>query len=140
MRRRDERGSGTLELVVLTPALLLIISVIIFGGRVAIAGQAVQQAADQAAREASISRSVTGAKAAATSAATNTLSQQDLECVSMTVDVDVSGFNAPIGVSSSVIATVTCSVKVAGLKIPGVPAARTVKATARSPIDQYRER
>src|SRR3546814_8172222 len=56
-RMRGERGSASLELVILAPALLLILSVIIFAGRVAIAGQSVQQAAEEAARTASLARS-----------------------------------------------------------------------------------
>lgn len=140
MRRRDERGSASLELVILAPMLLLFISVLIFGGRVALAGQAVQQAADEAARTASIARTQGEADQTAAQSARNTLDQQDLDCTSIKVAVDTSGFNAPIGQASSVRVTVTCPVRVGDLSIPGLPGTRTVTATAVSPIDTWRER
>lgn len=135
-----ERGSASLELVILAPALLLILSVIIFAGRVAIAGQSVQQAAEEAARTASLARSRGDANTTAAAAARDTLAQQGLECTAVTVNVDTSGFNAPIGQPATVTATVTCPVKVGDLMIPGLPGTRTVKATASSPIDEWRQR
>lgn len=140
MRARDEQGSSALELVILAPAVLLIISVIILGGRVAIAGQAVQQAAEEAARTASLARTQSDANATAAQAARDTLDQQGLECTRVTINVDTSGFAAPIGQPATVTATVTCPVRVNGLMIPGVSGTRTVRATASSPIDQWRQR
>jgi hypothetical protein len=35
---------------------------------------------------------------------------------------------------------VTCTVNLSDLSIPGVPGARTITATASSPVDAYRER
>lgn len=139
MRAQGEQGSSALELVILAPAVLLIISVIILGGRVAIAGQSVQQAAEEAARTASLARTQSDANATAAQAARDTLDQQGLECTVVTVNVDTSGFGAPIGQPATVTATVTCPVRVSGLMIPGI-STRTVRATASSPIDQWRQR
>lgn len=137
---KGERGSATLEMVILAPAMLLIVSVIIFGGRVALAGQAVQHAAEDAARTASIARTQGEADQTASAAARSALSQQGLECSTVRVSVDTSGFNAPIGTTGMVTATVECPVRVGDLAIPGLPGTRLVEATARSPIDAYRER
>ena len=54
---RAERGSATLEIVVLAPVLLLFVILVIFAGRWALAQQAVQAAASEAARAAAIARS-----------------------------------------------------------------------------------
>lgn len=139
-RRRGERGSASLELVVIAPVLLVFIGVLIYGGRLALAGQAVQQAADEAARTASISRSQDEADRTAAKSARATLAQQDLDCTVVRVHVDTSGFNAPLGQDASVTATVTCPVRVGDLAVPGLPGTKTVTATAVSPIDTWRER
>ena len=57
MRKRDrERGSATIEAVIIVPAFMLFIALIIAAGRVQMARQSVDAAAAEAARAASISR------------------------------------------------------------------------------------
>jgi len=56
-----ERGSATVEAVIGVPAFLLLLGLLIVGGRVAIAHQVVQSAASDAARAASIARTQTAA-------------------------------------------------------------------------------
>ena len=136
----DDRGSVSLELVVLGPGLLLFIVAVIFGGRVAVAGQAVDQAAGEAARTASIARTQTVAGSSAEAAARATLAQQGLQCQTVSVAVDTSGFSRPVGTPATVTATVACIVDLADLAIPGLPGTRTVRASASSPIDTYRQR
>lgn len=138
--RKNERGSATLELAILGPGLLLFIGLIVFGGRVAIAGQSVQQAADEAARVASIARTQADANRQAAAAAKNTLAKQGLECAGLRVAVNTSGFNADVGQTTNVTATVSCQVRGGDLMVPGVPGTRTVTASANSPIDTWRER
>lgn len=142
MRRddRDDRGSLSLELVILGPGILLFILLVIFAGRVALAGQSVQQAADEAARSASIARTQGEASSTAAAAARTTLSQQDLDCSSLTVKVNTSGFSTAVGQSATVSATVTCNVRTGDLALPGAPGTRRMTATAISPLDTYRER
>jgi Flp pilus assembly protein TadG len=139
-RGSGERGSTALELVVLAPVLLLVVSVLVYGGRVAIAGQAVQQAADEGAREASLARTAHEAKTRAESAARHTLDQQHLHCQHLTVTIDVGEFARPQGTPASVKAAVSCAVKVSDLAILGLPGTKKVAATATSPLDTYRER
>jgi Flp pilus assembly protein TadG len=139
-RSRGDGGSATLELAILAPALLLIVGVMIFGGRVAIAGQSVQQAADAGAREASIARTAEHARAAAFDAVTRNLSEQRLDCAATDVQVDTSGFATGAGQAATVTVVVVCDVTAADLLIPGVPGTRRVEADAVSAIDTYRER
>ena len=138
--RRSEGGSAPLEAAIGLPAFLLFMGLILFAGRVAIATQAVDSAAAQAARTASIARTQTTAQDTAHAAATATLTDQHVNCTHTTVHVDTRGFTAPVGQPATVTATVSCAVNLADLAVPGVPGARTVTATASSPIDTYRER
>ncbi len=133
-------GSTSLEFVVIVPGLLLIISAIVFGGRLALAHQAATAAATDAARAASISRSQSSAASMARSAASTTLAQEGLRCLSTAVSVDTSGFALPVGTPATVSATVTCHVSLADLAIPGIPGSKTVTATVNSPLDTYRAR
>lgn len=142
LRRRlsGERGSVSLELVVLTPGLLLVIGVLIYGGRLELAKQSVQSAASQAAREASIARTQPEANSTADAAATRSLAEQGLNCVTSSVSVDTSAFASPAGTPATITAVVTCVVNLSDLAVPGIPGSQTVTATADSPLDTYRER
>lgn len=135
-----ERGSATLEAVIITPALLALIALIIFGGRVVIAKQGVEAAAAQAARSASIARTQGQALGLAEGAAAATLTNQNLRCTTQSVAVDASAFAAPVGTDAQVSATVSCTVDLADLVVAGIPGTREVRATMTSPLDTYRER
>ena len=137
---RSSRGSTTLELAIITPAALGIGALILLGGRIAIAQQAVEAAANDAARSASIARPAAAAHAPATSAANSSLNNQGLNCTSKSVNVDVSGFSRPLGAPATVSAEITCRVNLSDIALPGLPGSLTVGGKAMSPIDQYRER
>jgi Flp pilus assembly protein TadG len=135
-----ERGSAVIEAVVGVPAFMLFVLLIIAGGRLAIAQQAVEAAAADAARAASIARTPEQARRDGESGATATLTNQGLHCRSQQVQVDVGGFAAPVGTPARVTATVTCVADLSDLALPGLPGSRTITATLSSPIDTYRER
>ena len=138
-RRNRDRGSAAIEAVIGIPAFGLFLALIILGGRVTIAQQAVESAA-AAARAASISRTQGQAQTAASAEATTSLRNQSVNCVTTQVRVDTSGFAAPAGTPASVGATVTCVVNLSDLALPGLPGSRSITATASSPLDTYRER
>ena len=135
-----ERGSLTLEFAVLAPGLLLLMGLLIVGGRVAIAGGSVQGAARDAARTASIARGAAEAQREGAASASESLARQGLRCSATTVDVATAGFAVPVGQPAHVRVDVTCRVELADLALPGLPGSRTVEASATSPIDSYRER
>ena len=135
----DERGSAAIELVLLVPALMLLLLFAVAGGRVAIAHGSVQQAAADAARAASIARTAGSAQTSAVAAARATLANQGLTCASMTVTLDTSGFATPVGTPANVAATVSCTVELSELALPGLPD-RVVSATVTSPLDVFRGR
>ncbi len=135
-----ERGSVSVELALLAPALLLLVAFAVLAGRTQIAEGAVQEAARAAAREASLARDAATAGALAGGQAERTLAAQDLRCQNTSVDVDTSGFAAPPGQPGDVTVTVTCVVGMTDLLAPGLPGAVTVEASFTSPVDAYRER
>lgn len=137
---RDDRGSATLELVVLAPALLLLLSLLIFGARTRMAETSVDQAAGQAARAASLARTASAAARDAEAAAAAVLRREGLVCDRTEVQVDTAGFRVPAGRPARVAVQVSCRVPFSDLALPGVPGTRTVEARAVSVLDTYRER
>lgn len=136
--RREDRGSITLELAIITPALILLLGALVLAGRVQTTASAVEQAARSAARDASLARTPDAARAAARAAATRELATT--ACVATAVGLDTTGFAARVGQDGVVTATVTCTVNMADLAVPGLPGVRTMTAQATSPLDRYRTR
>ena len=136
---RGERGSATVEAVIGIPGFLLLIGLLVVGGRLAIAHQVVHAAASDAARAASIARTVSTARADATTAARYSLTNQDLDCATTTLPVDTTAFSTPTGTAGQVSATVACRLQLDDLGIPGL-GTKTVTATMSSPLDTHRER
>ena len=136
---RRDRGSVAFELSILGPVMLALIGFMVLAGRVAAANNAVTSIAGNAAREASLARDASAASAAASSAARAALADQDLHCVGGgQVSVDASGFAAVDRPGLSVVVTVSCTVNLSDLAIPGVPGSRTVSDQGVSPIDATR--
>ncbi|MCH9816665.1 MAG: pilus assembly protein [Actinomycetia bacterium] len=138
--RAPDTGSSTLELTIVAAAFLLLVSTAIAGGRIAIAGQAVEAAAFEAARTASLARSASAAQSQATATATRIIHEQGLQCADVGVRLDTSGFAKPVGRPARVGAAVQCRVPLADLAIPGLPGSRLLEAEATSPLDTYRGR
>ena len=135
-----EQGSVSVELALLAPALLLLLSFAVVAGRTQVAEGAVAEAARVAAREASLARDDVTAAALAGAQADRTLAAQDLRCQSTSVDIDTTGFQAPPGQPGDVTVSITCVVGMADLLAPGLPGSVTVEASFTSPVDAYRER
>lgn len=140
VRRDGERGSATLELAIITPAVLLLLGLIVMAGRVGLASGTVEHAATSAAREATLARDATSAIAAARSAVAADLTAQGVACASSSVDVDAAGFAAALGEPATVTVTVSCTVALSDLAVPGLPGSRTMTASATSTLDRYRSR
>ena len=137
---RRDRGSASVEAVIGVPAFLLLVGLLVLGGRIAIARQAVQSAAADAARAASIARTQTAARTDATTAARASLTNQHLDCATTTVTVDTRAFGTPVGTPGQVTATITCALRLGDLGLPGITGTKTITATMSSPLDTYRGR
>lgn len=140
VRLGRETGSASLELAVITPALLLIIGLLVGAGRIALAGQTVQQAATQAARAASLERTPQAGTASGQSTASAVLSGQGLACSTKSVSVSAGALAAPAGTPGTVEATVSCTVSFSDLAVPGLPGSKTLSATGRYALNTYAQR
>ena len=138
--RVRDRGSASVEAVIGVPAFLLLVGLLVLGGRIAIAHQAVQSAAADAARAASIARTQTAARTDAATAARASLTNQHLDCATTTVTVDTRAFGTPVGTPGQVTATITCALRLGDLGLPGITGTKTLTATMSSPLDSYRGR
>ncbi|MDQ1041871.1 TadE/TadG family type IV pilus assembly protein [Streptomyces sp. V4I2] len=137
---RGDEGSVAIEAAVILPPLIMFICLAIAGGRLVTSGAKIDAAAEDAAREASIHRTVAAAQNAAQAAAAESLGDQGITCASADVTVNTGGLSVPVGQVGTVTVTVTCTVTLSDLLLPGVPGARTLTSTATSVVDQYRQR
>lgn len=129
---RTERGSATVELVLLTPVLMTLMLFVAIAGRGGEAQIKVHHAADQAARAASMvhPRSM---RAVAERVARDDLSNSGVGCTNSTVDVRINESER----SRSVTVSVDCVVNRAGLDLLGL-SERHVSADSTEVIDRWR--
>ncbi|MFJ2191646.1 TadE family protein [Kitasatospora sp. NPDC087861] len=134
-----DEGSAAIEFTLWVPVALLILGIALAGGRIIMAGNAVDAAAADAAREASLARNAPDANARAQAAAQQTLGDHHLHCASVDVRLDTSGFSAPVGQYGAVTATVHCRLSLSDLGIPA-SGGKDMRATFTSVIDRWRAR
>jgi len=137
---RQDDGSMTLELAILTPAVLALLGLVIVAGRIEVAGAAVEQASAAAARAASQARSPEAAQQAATQTANDELTGQGLHCANLSVTVNTAGFTTAVGTPAQVTARVACTVQLSDLSVPGMPGSRLLISETASVLDRYRSR
>ena len=78
----------------------------------------------------------TDAKQAATASITN----QQIHCHDIEVDVESTDFDKQPGQPGQVTVRLSCRLDLSDLAVPGVPGTRVLSATMSSPIDTWRER
>jgi len=139
-RRGGDEGSVAIEAAIVIPPLIMFVCLAIAGGRLVTSGAKIDAAAEDAAREASIHRTAASAQAAAQVAAAESLNDQGITCASSSVSIDVGGLSVSVGQVGTVTVTVSCTVSLADLLLPGAPGARTLTSTATSVVDQHRQR
>ncbi|MEU6175865.1 TadE/TadG family type IV pilus assembly protein [Streptantibioticus parmotrematis] len=136
----DDRGSYSLETAVLVPVIFAVLGLLIAFGRVTTTSGAVDSAAREAARAASLDRDPGTAQRDAQQAAQDSLSGDGVPCTNISVSVDTSDFDLPLGQTGTVVATVTCTARLSDIGLPGLPGTKTLTSDFRSPIDAYRAR
>jgi Flp pilus assembly protein TadG len=132
-RVRGEDGSYTVEVVLWTPVLALLIMVIVAAGRIVAAGSDATGAARDAARAASLQTNMAAAEQAAQQAARDSFDRQGDACQKLTVTV--TGSVTPGGL---VTVSASCTARLSDLAIPGAPGSRTLAATSTAPIETTR--
>jgi Flp pilus assembly protein TadG len=135
---RRQRGSISVELVVLAPGLALLLLLIAAGARVVEVQGHIDGAARDAARAASVARSYTQAVQAAQQAARADLGPTSL-CAPRTVGVQVAGYPAvPLTVTAAAVTvTVTCEVNMSPFTALGFGLSERFTGQAVAPLDPF---
>ncbi len=128
----NDRGSATVELVLMTPVLMLIIMILVFVGKGSQLATRVHHAADQGARAASM---VSDSKMSGVSyqIVAKDLSRNGIDCLNLGVSTKVAGA-AP---NRFVSVSVTCELARKGMQLFS-PVPRRFSATSTEVIDRYR--
>jgi Flp pilus assembly protein TadG len=135
-----DRGSATVELTLVVPALVLVLGLLVAGGRIWFARTTVTEAAQSAARAASLARAPGPAAADGQDAGRASLSTAGLRCASSSVEVRTAAFAVPVGTPATVRATVRCTVPLADILLPGLPGSLTLDGQGAAALDTYRGR
>lgn len=131
--RTDDRGSATVQTVLVTPLLVAVGLFVVLCGRLVAVQLDIDSAAHAAARAASLARTAPAAVRDATETANAALAGR-VSCPNLEVSVDTGNFRP----GGTVTVTLTCSVPLRDLALLAVPGTRQVTARASSPIDVLR--
>jgi Flp pilus assembly protein TadG len=131
---QGQAGSFTVELVILTPVVMVFVLLALALGRFEMAREQVVGAARAAAEAAAVVPSAAQAQPAALAAALPIVANQAHACAQLNVSTDTSDF-VPSG---SVRVVVTCQISFADLLVPGMPGHAEVQAEETAPIDPFR--
>lgn len=133
-RPQGDRGSVTVELVVVAPVAVALLCLVALVGRTTGARGQVDGAARDAARAASIARNPAAAERAARQSADGSLSASGVRCARTDVSADVGSF----GPGGQVTVRVSCDIELSDLGLIGLSGTRTIETSAVEPIDLYR--
>jgi len=131
--RRSQRGSFTVELVVLTPVFIVFVLFVAGLGRFETVRAEVTGAARIAAESAATSASGQAAKQEAAVAVSEALTDAGPGCQGLTISTSIAAF-LPGG---WVTVTVACTVSWSDLLVPGLPGSATTTSAVEAPIDTY---
>lgn len=128
---RDDRGSASVELMILAPLVGILLLAVVVAGRVQVARADVEGAARSAARELALARDPNAVIATVESGLAATLDVGSPSCRSMSFTPAVSG--------EWVTVTVACVVDLDAASVLPLSGSMTVTGTATEAIDAYRE-
>ncbi|MDX6241664.1 MAG: hypothetical protein QOG10_6488 [Kribbellaceae bacterium] len=129
-RRRGDRGSMAVEIVLLAPVMMAFIVLVVAGGRyVAVRGD-IEAVSRDAVRAASLERTAAAAESVADDVAAASLQNPDrCQPVLMSGEFVAGG---------TITVTITCDVSYAGLGLIGLPGSKRLSASSSAPLDKYR--
>jgi Flp pilus assembly protein TadG len=137
-----EAGSAVIEILFVTPVLIVLMLFVVFCGRLQGANQDVRSASGSAARSASLTHDRVRAQRAARTTAERTLAERKISCAVLDVDVGVERSDdrdqGGFGNGDEVTVRVSCLVSLADLSGLGVGGSRTITASATEVVDRYR--
>ncbi len=119
---------------------MLVLGLLIAGGRLWYARTVVAEAGYAAARAGSLARTAAEARIAAGSAGRQSLATARLDCEQVRVKVSTAAFRVPAGRPATVTATIRCSVPLTDVVLPGLPGRIELDGTGAAALDTYRGR
>ena len=131
---RSGRGSVAVETAVVAPALVLLMLLVVYAGRISHLDASVQRAASEASRAATLAGTPEAAAEAAADAASANLGTSSTPCSDLVIDVDTVDFRP----GGSVTATIRCNTSMSDVALLGVPGTRTFTASSTEVIDRFR--
>ena len=134
MSHRSERGSMSVELVLLTPVFIALLLLVVALGRLQAARAYVAAAARGAGRAGSTERAAPPARRSGERTARAALADRDDPCSAVVVEVDTDGF-APGG---SVTVSISCTVGLGDVTGLAIPARHTYTTRFTEPVDRFR--
>ena len=135
-----QRGAVSVEAALLVPAFVLVMAVATAGWRVWWAQTQVTAAAQAAARAGAGQASVQQASAVVDSVVASDLVTAALHCSEVVVQDDVTVVGSPVGSPGTVWVSVTCTVGLGDLLVPGLPGSITVVGQASETVDVFGRR
>src|SRR4029453_2774562 len=135
-----QQGAAAVELTLLVPALLLVLGLLVAGGRLWFARTTVNEAAQTAARAAFLARSSTAAIAAGREAGSQSLATAGLRCSSTSVSISTAAFAVRVGTPSTVTSRILCKVDFSDVFLPGWPGSLQLTGGGSAALDTYRGR
>lgn len=138
--RRAEAGSVAVEIALLAPALVLVLGLLVAGGRLWFARTAVVEAAQASARAASLARSPGEASATGADAGRQSMTTAGLRCQSTSVRVSTAAFGVAVGTPATITSDVTCSVPFGDVFLPGIGGSIELAGRGSAALDTYRAR
>src|SRR4029077_245431 len=121
-----DRGSASVELVLLTPVFVILLFFVVAAGRLAVSRNEVDGAARDAAREASIWRSAVDANNHGVSRALSDLQRGHVSCRDPEVTIDTTELRP----GGKIVAAVRCTVELSDLSGLRIGPSRTLQAQA----------
>ena len=131
MRWRSERGSTTVEMLVLVPAVALLFGLVITAGRLQSTQADLDAVARSSARTISLQRDPATAESAARAEAARMLEVGGPSCRSLDF--------TPIVTPELVTVTLACTVDLSGASLLPLPGSLRLESSSAEPIDHYRE-
>ena len=128
-----DSGTSTVELVVLTPVVLMMLCLILGLGRAADARGRLVGAVRDAARAASVAPTAAAAVTAARFTALADLEGAGLECTNPRISTDTRAWHP----GGQVSVTIRCTLDLSALVVSGLPGRHTLTADTTVPLDTY---
>ncbi|WP_211754572.1 TadE family protein [Nocardioides gansuensis] len=132
--QRGERGTASVELVLIAPVLIVVMLFVVGLGRMAHARQQIDAVAADSARAASLERNTAKSAEAARTAAAASLGEAGVSCTRLDVHVNLDRYQ-PGGL---VRVTVSCVAELGDVALAGFPGTRRFTSDAVVPIESHR--